>query len=295
MRKAFLIAGFFALVAVLAAVSVRYLIREKPAIEWVYRLDYAYSDRQIEAVSGWSANKSALKEELARLASMRREAPKLALRFARLRIEEAGIKNAQVELFDDDRRLRILLPNRPTSRYEKIRLGLRTMGRLSFHLVASADRDREIIKKVLDPNNPQHSYGGYEICYIEHTATPGLTSRGAVAIQRLPLADGYQVVHADAGSDGQGGWEIRIRLNAIASVHFEQATGENVGKRLAIVLDGVCCSTPTIKERIAGELRISGSFSQMEALELAALLRCQQIPPVDLVPESERSLKPNDE
>ena len=47
---------------------------------------------------------------------------------------------------------------------------------------------------------------------------------------------------------------------------FEKITADNVGKRLAIVLDGVVRSAPVIRERIAGgHAQISGSFTPEEA------------------------------
>ena len=54
---------------------------------------------------------------------------------------------------------------------------------------------------------------------------------------------------------------------------FEHVTSDNVGKRLAILMDGIVYSAPHINERIpAAELRITGSFTTSEASELAILL-----------------------
>jgi preprotein translocase subunit SecD len=54
---------------------------------------------------------------------------------------------------------------------------------------------------------------------------------------------------------------------------FERVTADNVGKRLAIVLDGVVYSAPNIQERIAGgRAQITGRFTATEANELAIVL-----------------------
>jgi preprotein translocase subunit SecD len=54
---------------------------------------------------------------------------------------------------------------------------------------------------------------------------------------------------------------------------FEQVTADNVGKRLAIVLDGVVYSAPNIQERIAGgRAQITGQFTSQEANELSIVL-----------------------
>ncbi len=66
---------------------------------------------------------------------------------------------------------------------------------------------------------------------------------------------------------------------------FERITGENVGKRLAIVLDGIVRSAPVIRERIAGgHAQISGSFTHEEAADLAIVLRAGALPaPVKII------------
>ena len=58
---------------------------------------------------------------------------------------------------------------------------------------------------------------------------------------------------------------------------------DNVGKRLAIVLDGKIISAPSINEPITGgNGMISGSFSFQEATDLALLLRSGALPtPLD--------------
>jgi len=66
---------------------------------------------------------------------------------------------------------------------------------------------------------------------------------------------------------------------------FEKITADNVGKRLAIVLDGVVRSAPVIRERIAGgHAQISGSFTPEEASDLAIVLRAGALPaPVKII------------
>jgi SecD/SecF fusion protein len=66
---------------------------------------------------------------------------------------------------------------------------------------------------------------------------------------------------------------------------FEKITGDNVGKRLAIVLDGVTRSAPVIRERIGGgHAQISGSFTPDEASDLAIVLRAGALPaPISII------------
>ncbi len=66
---------------------------------------------------------------------------------------------------------------------------------------------------------------------------------------------------------------------------FEKITAENVGKRLAIVLDGVVRSAPVIREKISGgSAQITGSFTHEEASDLAIVLRAGALPaPVKII------------
>ena len=66
---------------------------------------------------------------------------------------------------------------------------------------------------------------------------------------------------------------------------FGQITEQNVGRRMAIVLDGVVRSAPVIRERIlGGSAQISGSFTHAEASDLAIVLRVGALPaPVDII------------
>ncbi|MEN8189520.1 MAG: protein translocase subunit SecD, partial [Thermodesulfobacteriota bacterium] len=66
---------------------------------------------------------------------------------------------------------------------------------------------------------------------------------------------------------------------------FGKITEENVGKRMAIVLDGVVRSAPVIREKIlGGAAQISGSFTHEDAADLALVLRVGALPaPVDII------------
>jgi preprotein translocase subunit SecD len=68
---------------------------------------------------------------------------------------------------------------------------------------------------------------------------------------------------------------------------FEQITGDNVGRRLAIILDNNIYSAPVIKQRIGGgEAIIEGRFTMDDARDLAIVLRAGSLPaPVKVLEE----------
>ncbi|MDA9684426.1 protein translocase subunit SecD [Candidatus Pelagibacter bacterium] len=80
---------------------------------------------------------------------------------------------------------------------------------------------------------------------------------------------------------------VSFTLDRIGSQKFGRTTTDNVGKRLAIVLDGKIISAPNINEPItSGKGVISGNFTFQEATDLALLLRSGALPtPLDVVEE----------
>ena len=57
------------------------------------------------------------------------------------------------------------------------------------------------------------------------------------------------------------GLYVELALNSVGSTAFDRLTAENVGRLLAIVLDGRVYSAPQIRERISGGVAsITGNF-----------------------------------
>lgn len=64
--------------------------------------------------------------------------------------------------------------------------------------------------------------------------------------------------------------EIAFELSAAGQKRFAEVTRQNVGKRLAIIIDGQICSAPVIRSEIpGGKGQISGNFTQKRARELS--------------------------
>lgn len=89
----------------------------------------------------------------------------------------------------------------------------------------------------------------------------------------------------DPGSFGK--FEVSLTLNSEGARTFSRVTGANIGKRLAIVLDGKVHSAPTIQTKIRdGRARITGLESMEEAQDLAVVLKAGALPaPVRLLEE----------
>jgi len=72
---------------------------------------------------------------------------------------------------------------------------------------------------------------------------------------------------------------VGISFDSTGAKLFEEITGNNVNKRLAIILDGNVYSAPVIRDRIAGgNAQITGTFTMQEAKDLAIVLRSGSLP-----------------
>ena len=80
---------------------------------------------------------------------------------------------------------------------------------------------------------------------------------------------------------------VSVDFNANGARAFSDLTDANVGRRLAIVLDGNIHSAPQIRERIpSGRAQITGGFTTDEATDLAIVLRAGALPaPVQVLEE----------
>jgi preprotein translocase subunit SecD len=98
-------------------------------------------------------------------------------------------------------------------------------------------------------------------------------------VRREAVISGRDLKNARAGIDPQtNAPDVQFSLNPQGAEKFKRATGANIGRRLAIVLDGSVASAPAIQGQISNEGVIQGRFSAQEADELAKVLRAGALP-----------------
>jgi SecD/SecF fusion protein len=106
-------------------------------------------------------------------------------------------------------------------------------------------------------------------------------------------ADGQAALSGDVVIDANfqpdsktGGYEVVMNMNAEGSSAWASLTGKNKGKSVAIVLDGVVYSAPTVQDKISGGTSsITGNFSFDEAKTLASVLKSGKLPTKALIEE----------
>ena len=110
-----------------------------------------------------------------------------------------------------------------------------------------------------------------------------ITSRGGTA-----LLDGSVITDAHQDFTNAGGNEISMTMNSEGARDWKRITGENVHKCIAIVLDDLVYSAPTVNGEIAGgRSSITGNFTLEEAKDLANILKSGKLPaPAVIVQEA---------
>lgn len=123
---------------------------------------------------------------------------------------------------------------------------------------------------------------------------------GATQMRPLYLVDAEPIISGDqltdalstADNERPGMWQVNFTLGSRGARDFGRATGENVGRFLAISLDGRISSAPVIQSRITSNGSITGNFSNAEASDLALLLRAGALP-TDITIAEERTVGPS--
>ena len=92
------------------------------------------------------------------------------------------------------------------------------------------------------------------------------------------LMTGDKLVRAQAGYNSNGQIVVSMVFTEEGSIQFEKITTENVGKQLAIVLDGEIKSAPVIRQAISGDAVIENIDTLEEAKDIALVLQTGALP-----------------
>ncbi|MDD4940511.1 MAG: protein translocase subunit SecD [Candidatus Omnitrophica bacterium] len=207
----------------------------------------------------------------------REDAADRAIEVIRNRIDQFGVRETSIQKQGMDE-IVVQLPG-ITDRERALEVIGRT-ALLEFKLV---ERDNDKMKAALEGTVPE----GYELRYTEEDSEPVLLEQAAVL-----TGDSLTDAQVTFSQSGFGEPVVSIRFNAEGAKKFAEITAANVGRRLAIVLDGKVQSAPNIKEAIpSGEAVITGRFNPDQAADLALILRVGALP-APMTVEEERTVGP---
>ena len=105
---------------------------------------------------------------------------------------------------------------------------------------------------------------------------PGGTS--FYLVRRVAAVTGRDLRNARPSLDEFNQPAVSFSFNREGASKFGEVTGANIGRNLAVILDGRVHTAPVIQSRITDEGRINGSFSQEEAADLSLVLRSGALP-----------------
>jgi preprotein translocase subunit SecD len=100
-----------------------------------------------------------------------------------------------------------------------------------------------------------------------------------IVVEDQAQLTGDAVSDARVAFDQNGQVEVALTLSSSGAQDFAQITSENVGRALAIILDGVVYSSPVIRGAITGgQASITGGFTTDEAKQLKVVLKAGALP-----------------
>jgi preprotein translocase subunit SecD len=110
------------------------------------------------------------------------------------------------------------------------------------------------------------------------SGSPGDTGTSYYVVRSAAAVTGRDLRSARPTLDENNQPAVSFSLNTEGGRKFGKVTGENIGRQLAIILDGRVQSAPRIDSRISTDGRITGSFTQQEAQDLSLILRSGSLP-----------------
>lgn len=213
-----------------------------------------------------------------RAAELKKLTVEHSLETIRNRVDQFGVAEPEI-IPEGDNRILIQLPGIKDPERAKHLIGKTAL--LEFKIVD----DENSLDEALRGNIPE----GDIIAYGLHAdRSTGERGSAPYLLKDKALLTGASLETAKVQiSDRFGNPTISLTFNSQGADDFERITGENVRKRLAIVLDGVVHSAPVIQEKISGgNAQISGNFTLDEARDLAIVLRAGALPaPVNILEE----------
>ena len=258
-------ADVIALVRKEAAGSIRLGLDLNGGVEFVLEL---VPDREL--LAGFAAEGGAKDraEMEARMESEFNRYRDQAIETLRKRLETQNIFESEITPFGS-RAVSLKAPIVSRDEKDKLLDLIRMSCKLAFRLVHP---ENDTLMRSYDPAHPEAFMPppGYEVMAARD-------ERGAVTeyllIARRPEMDGRSIAEARPVRDQFGQTKISLLFNSAGAQRFGEVTSRNIGRRLAIVLDGELYCAPVIQGSITGgSAEISGRFSNEEAQNIADAL-----------------------
>jgi SecD/SecF fusion protein len=204
-----------------------------------------------------------------------------AIDVLRARIDKFGVAEPVFQSAGANRIL-VQLPGLSESERESAKVALQKSAYLEFRLVS--DRSEEILKNH-DPIPP-----GYELMtQTVRGKNNQPTQRIEYVVKKKPESNlaGDIIESAHVGRDNLGNPQIDFILTDDAAARFAQVTHDNIGRQLAVILDGELQTAPTIQGQISKSGQITGQYTPEEAANIANVLENPLRAPLHIISSSD--------
>ncbi|MDI6699085.1 MAG: protein translocase subunit SecD [Candidatus Saccharicenans sp.] len=186
----------------------------------------------------------------------------------RNRIDQFGVAEPVIQRQGSDR-IVVELPG--VEDPDRVKNLIKVTAVLEFKLVkAGPAPDEETLLRDLGGQVPEDS----EVV----RADPKRGAQGYYLVSKVATVTGKDLRTVRRGVDEWNNPAVYFSLNPDGAKRFEQATGANIGKQLAIILDGRLQSAPVIEARISDSGIIQGRFTPEEADDLVVILKAGALP-----------------
>ncbi|MCS7063361.1 MAG: protein translocase subunit SecD [Methylacidiphilales bacterium] len=204
-----------------------------------------------------------------------------AVEVIRKRVDNFGLTEPIIQPVGTNR-ISVQIPGLSEENKAAARQQLSRVAKLEFRLVHP--ENEELIREFKE--NGTRPPLDYEILDFVERDRQGNEVREKIVVKRKPDLTGKAVAQAYRTFDEIGRANVAIEFTEEGKAAFGKLTSENIGNRLAIVLDGEVRSAPVINQAIFGQAVISGGgMTPQEAEEVASVLENPLETPVKILEE----------
>ncbi len=204
---------------------------------------------------------------------LREQAVDQALQTIDRRVNELGVTEPSIARQPQGDQILVQLPGvTDVARAKEI---IRSTALLEFKLVeAGPSSSKDDLLKGYNGKLPE------DMEILPGAAERGSGETGSVfyVVRKVAPVTGQDLRSARPGLDENNQPAVLFELKNDGARRFGKLSGENIGRRLAIVLDNRVISAPVLEGRITDNGRISGGFTSESANDLSLTLRSGALP-----------------
>ncbi|MBI4851909.1 MAG: protein translocase subunit SecD [Acidobacteria bacterium] len=264
------------------------------------RFDEAKTKIQNELGPEWQFSKTGattLSYTLPSIAADERRAQafRQAMEIIENRVNAFGVAEPTIQSHGPEKAYQILLQLPGVDDPERVKDLIRTESRLELKAVVGQPQTHQTKEQALQAAASSGTpVSNIEALPVAPEPNSGTTEGGFIAVEKTAVITGIDLRDASAVPSRYNvqDYEIHFTLNQAGAERFGTWTGANIGKYLAVVLNGQVKTFPRINDRITDRGQITGDFTKETGEDLALVLRSGALP-AKIVYLEERTVGPS--